>query len=81
MGMFTRVTQRCSMVATGILLASSALFGQASTQSLGSFDFNSDGVVFQSADSSTRVLMRFRMQNWATYTTKTTWNILSSWRY
>ena len=72
MGMFTRVTQRCSMVATGILLASSALFGQASTQSNGSFDFNSDGVVFQNADSSTRVLMRFRMQNWATYTTKTT---------
>ena len=72
MGMFTRVTQRCSMVAAGILLASSALFGQASTQSLGSFDFNSAGVVFQSADSSTRVLMRFRMQNWATYTTKTT---------
>jgi len=72
MGMFTRVTQRCSMVATGILLVSSALFGQASTQSHGSFDFNSDGVVFQSADSNTRVLMRFRMQNWATYTTKTT---------
>lgn len=45
-------------------------FGQATTQSHGSFDFNSDGVVFQSADSNTRVLMRFRMQNWATYTTR-----------
>ncbi|MBK6759228.1 MAG: porin [Ignavibacteria bacterium] len=44
---------------------------QASTQSHGSFDFNSDGVVFQSADSATRVVMRFRMQNWAIFTTKT----------
>lgn len=50
---------------------SPSLFGQASTQSHGSFDFNADGVVFQSADSNTRVLMRFRMQNWATYTTRT----------
>lgn len=48
-----------------------SVFGQASTQSHGSFDFNSDGVVFQSADSNTRVIMRFRMQNWATYTTRT----------
>lgn len=71
MGIFTRVLLRASTLATGVILASTALFGQASTQSHGSFDFNADGVVFQSADSSTRVLMRFRMQNWATYTTKT----------
>ncbi|MBC8125067.1 MAG: porin [Candidatus Kapabacteria bacterium] len=37
----------------------------------GSFDFNTDGVIFQSADTNTRVVMRFRMQNWAIYTTKT----------
>jgi len=63
------------VLATLSLLAglwfSPRLFGQASTQSHGSFDFNADGVVFQSADSNTRVLMRFRMQNWATYTTRT----------
>ena len=47
------------------------VYSQASTQSHGSFDFNSDGVVFQSADTNTRVTMRFRMQNWATYTTRT----------
>jgi hypothetical protein len=46
-------------------------WAQASTQSMGSFDFNADGVVFQSADTNTRVTMRFRMQNWATYTTRT----------
>ncbi len=44
---------------------------QASTMSHGSFDFNTDGVIFQSADTNTRVVMRFRMQNWAIYTTKT----------
>ncbi len=71
MGLFTQVTQRACSVAAGVILASTALFGQASTLSSGSFDFNTDGVVFQSADSNTRVLMRFRMQNWATYTTTT----------
>lgn len=45
--------------------------GQATTQSHGRYDFNSEGVVFQSADTNTRVVMRFRMQNWATYTTRT----------
>ncbi len=54
-----------------VLCQSAVVFGQGSTQSQGSFDFNADGVVFQSADSNTRVLMRFRMQNWATYTTRT----------
>lgn len=63
------MTQLCTIAAAFGLLSTIA-FGQSSTMSTGSFDFNSDGVVFQSADSSTRVLMRFRMQNWATYTTK-----------
>ncbi len=51
--------------------ASAELFAQASTMSHGSFDFNTEGIVFQTADSNTRVIMRFRMQNWATYTTTT----------
>lgn len=54
-----------------LAIASTNALAQASTQSHGSFDFNSDGVVFQSSDSNTRVVMRFRMQNWAMYTTKT----------
>ena len=61
----------CTSILFGVLcLLPSQAWSQASTQSHGSFDFNSDGVVFQSADSNTRVTMRFRMQNWATYTTK-----------
>ncbi len=67
---------RKSIVSITILLlglsgAAERSWAQASTLSTGSFDFNSDGVIFQSADSATRVTMRFRMQNWATYTTKT----------
>jgi len=46
------------------------LYGQASTQSSSSFDFNSDGIVFQTADSANRVIMRFRMQNWVHYVSK-----------
>ncbi len=63
-------TQICTIVAAFGLLATGAL-GQSSKMSNGSIDFKSDGVVFQSADRSTRDFMRFRMQNWATYTTKT----------
>ncbi|MEN9281626.1 MAG: hypothetical protein RL594_561 [Bacteroidota bacterium] len=61
-----------TMLAIGSLVVPTTVaLAQASTQSHGSFDFNSDGVIFQSADTSTRVTMRFRMQNWAIYTTKT----------
>lgn len=64
---------RNSFVTAAMLLILSATqaFGQATTMSHGSFDFNSEGIVFQSVDTNTRVVMRFRMQNWATYTTKT----------
>lgn len=58
-------------IAALLVLAATQTFGQATTMSHGSFDFNSEGIVFQSADTNTRVVMRFRMQNWATYTTKT----------
>ncbi|HLP28952.1 MAG TPA: porin [Candidatus Didemnitutus sp.] len=59
------------ILASLFAVISAEAVAQATTQSHGSFDFNSDGVVFQSADSATRVVMRFRMQNWAIYTTKT----------
>lgn len=59
-----------SIVLMATLIPTRSL-AQASTQSHGSFDFNADGVIFQSADTNTRVTMRFRMQNWATYTSKT----------
>lgn len=68
--------KRCIATAITCLLVSviamfpADVLGQASTQSKGSFDFNSDGVIFQSQDSSSRIMMRFRMQNWAIYTTK-----------
>ncbi len=71
MGNVTRLLLRICTFAAGICLVSTSAFGQASTMSRGSFDFNTDGVVFQSVDSSTRIIMRFRMQNWATYTTET----------
>lgn len=70
MNIFRRIAL-CTSILLGMLcLLPAQAWSQASTQSHGSFDFNTDGVVFQSADSSTRVTMRFRMQNWATYTTK-----------
>jgi len=59
------------ILASLFAVISTEAVAQATTQSHGSFDFNADGVVFQSADSATRVVMRFRMQNWAIYTTKT----------
>jgi hypothetical protein len=71
MGNVTRLLLGICTIVAAIGVTSTSAFGQASTMSHGSFDFNSDGVVFQSADSNTRVMMRFRMQNWATYTTKT----------
>jgi phosphate-selective porin OprO and OprP len=46
-----------------------SLVAQGTTQSAGSFDFSSDGIMFRTADSSTRVVMRFRMQNWALFNT------------
>jgi hypothetical protein len=42
------------------------LLGQATTKAPGSFDFDADGIVFQTADTAHRVLMRFRFQNHAT---------------
>lgn len=44
-------------------------FSQATTTSHGSFDFNEKGVSFFTVDSSSNVVMRFRMQNWAVYQT------------
>lgn len=54
-----------------LITSTTQIFGQVPTTPHGSFDFNSEGLVFQSADTNTRVVMRFRIQNWATYTTKT----------
>lgn len=71
MGTKTLLFGRLCALTTVFLVFAGTAFGQASTMSNGSFDFNTDGVVFQSADSNTRVIMRFRMQNWATYATKT----------
>lgn len=64
-----RLIALCAVILTSTLAAHLPVLAQATTQSHGSFDFNTDGVIFQSADSATKVVMRFRMQNWAIYTT------------
>ena len=56
-----------TLVAVFVCVLSPAAWGQATTQSTGSFDFNSDGMVFQTLDTNTRIIMRFRMQNWAVF--------------
>lgn len=45
------------------VLLSYDLYSQSTTQSPGSFDFNTKGVVFESVDSLLEVRMRFRIQN------------------
>lgn len=54
------------------ILMRQGAWAQASTQSAGSFDFNADGIIFRTADSTTKVNMRFRMQNWAVFNTVST---------
>jgi len=49
-----------------VFIAPYRLAAQASTKAPGSFDFDADGIVFQTADTSNRVIMRFRIQNHAT---------------
>lgn len=53
----------------GCFGSSVGLFAQATASSGASFDFNEKGIAFHTADSSTHVIMRFRMQNWMVYTT------------
>jgi len=43
--------------------------GQETASKVGSVDFNDEGIVFTTADSSSRVAMRFRMQNQAVINT------------
>lgn len=57
-----------SVVVVGVL-AQQTVSAQQSTMSHGSFDFNNEGIIFQNSDTTTRVVMRFRMQNWAIYNT------------
>ena len=61
-----------------LCIATASAYPQASTQSLGSFDFNADGVVFGTADSTSRVIMRFRNQNWATFTMNDDFDLTST---
>ncbi|MBX3044366.1 MAG: porin [Candidatus Kapabacteria bacterium] len=42
---------------------------QETTRSPASFDFNSNGIMFETADTSLSVIMRFRMQNRISYNT------------
>lgn len=46
-----------------LLVQSNYLLSQSTTQSPSSFDFNANGIVFETPDSLMEVRMRFRMQN------------------
>lgn len=63
-----RTMFRCVVTALLLAAGSTQIWAQATTQSHGSFDFNTDGVIFETADSSSKVVMRFRNQNWAVFT-------------
>lgn len=56
------------------------IFSQSTTQSPASFDFNKNGIVFETADSLLEVRMRFRMQNQMLFQTvdEENFNIASS---
>lgn len=71
------ILRALTVVITATMAVAAAL-GQASTQSNGSFDFNADGVIFQTADSASKVIMRFRNQNWATFTMNDDFDVTSS---
>lgn len=51
-----------------VLVPHASAYGQASTKSAGSFDFNDSGIHFSDVDSSNHVIMRFRIQSLATTT-------------
>ncbi len=52
-----------------LIISSTFLIAQQTTRSPASFDFNDNGIVFSTADTNLKVVMRFRMQNQFTYNT------------
>ncbi|MBI2794010.1 MAG: porin [Ignavibacteria bacterium] len=52
------------------LFSATCAFAQNGTQNGGGVDFGPKGIIFQSADSLNKVVLRFRMQNWVTYVSK-----------
>lgn len=56
---------RLAIFALVVLTSTLSVRGQATTKAPGSFDFDANGIVFQTGDTSNRVIMRFRMQNQA----------------
>jgi phosphate-selective porin OprO/OprP len=65
--------QRSSLVLClilGLLGTTLPSYGQATAGKVGSVDFNDEGIVFTTADSSSKVAMRFRMQNQVVINTK-----------
>lgn len=69
---------RILILAVATAIAAGTAYSQASTQSTASFDFNADGVIFQTADSASKVIMRFRNQNWATFTMNDDFDVTST---
>lgn len=55
----------------GVFFSSTnSTFAQSGPQSGGNVDFGPKGIIFQSADSLNKVVLRFRTQNWVTYVSK-----------
>ena len=52
-----------------VLCLPSYIMAQETTRSPASFDFNNNGIVFNTSDTSLSVIMRFRMQNQISYNT------------
>lgn len=77
-GLLMPYIARLVSCATLFILLHGVAASQGSTQSSGSFDFNNEGLVFATADTSSRVIMRFRMQNWATINMDESLGIISS---
>lgn len=65
----TIVITLCSVLGSFFFPANSS-FAQNGPQNGGSVDFGPKGIIFQSADSLNKVVLRFRMQNWVTYVSK-----------
>jgi len=58
-----------------MLMCHFSIFGQETRRSSASFDFDDKGMQFITPDSSTKLIMRFRIQNSATFYTKSEENL------
>jgi len=53
-----------------LIFSSNVVLSQETTRSSASFDFNEKGIIFQTSDTSSQVMMRFRIQSSMTFNTE-----------